>query len=111
MLKFITLAALLTTSVISHADDKKCVIMITRTPCPGEKVGHEAMDQYGGQLTKEKPNKAKTKEECIKMTEEFAKIDRKPLFTKKVAVGTWEGVEVKTATDTNDPKNCKPEPK
>lgn len=114
MLKNITRIATLALaiSVNAHAADSLCKIVVTRTACPGVKIKQEALGPYGGkeEAAKKKVN-AKTEAECIAETKVEGTIQRKGLFTKKVAVGSYDGKVVETTTDTAAETTCKPEPK
>lgn len=102
----------LSVSLAANAADSGCQIVVTRTPCPGKKVTAEALGPYGGKETFEKKKvEAKTLEACIAETKSEGTIKRKGLFTKKVAVGSFEGKVVETTTDTAEATTCKPEPK
>ena len=107
--KKIAAALIILASTSAFAEDG-CKIVVTRTPCPGDKIRAEALGPYGMKETKEwgEAKKAKTKDECIAKTTEAATIQR-PLFVKKVAVGSWDGTEVKTETKEAKVESCKKE--
>ncbi|MBC7466277.1 MAG: hypothetical protein H7256_09815 [Bdellovibrio sp.] len=99
-------------SFAAHAADSGCKIVVTRTPCPGKKIRTEALGPYGNKEEAEKKKvEAKTVEACVAETKAEGTIKRKGLFTKKVAIGSFEGKVVETTTDTAEESTCKPEPK
>lgn len=102
----------LTVSFAAQAAETGCKIVVTRTPCPGKKIRTEALGPYGNKEEFEKKKvDAKTLEACVAETKAEGTIKRKGLFTKKVAVGSFEGKVVETTTDTAEASTCKPEPK